>query len=509
MNDVVWPPLPDWFWYVIVFAYGAIVGSFLNVVIYRLPLGKHLSNPPSTCPACNYKLTFWDNIPLLSFVFLGARCRLCRNPISWRYFCVELLTACLWTLLYERTVTSNVLTQVDFVLQALVVSVLVALVFIDLDHFIAPDELTVFAAVAGFGRAGAMLALGYAMGEPYFPEVRKALTYFGWVPVALVGALAYAGLLFLVSFVTFIVYAREENETVMAVARRFFVFDDETVAVVQEGGSVDGAEAAQVPQPLVGSTPENSSEASRSESGEAPVEQSENVEASGEDEEGEAPRLAFSPAFLCGVSTLLMAPLLGVKSLGFFVVPFVLFVLISRRGDSVGTTARRFFQSADLGPPVTGDPNDVSSLAQQEADQFAKEAETGRHGGMGLGDAKLAIGLGAVLGPGLAMLSLGFATLFGAVTGVTLAARHGRSLRIGLPFVPFMAVGAIVSMLYGPAVVQWYSGFLYPEPVRQPTPAEVRRDEKARERRAKGIPDKIGAGAKEPAGAPQPPDPTR
>jgi len=350
------------------------------------------------------------------------------------------------------------------------------------------------------------MGLAFSMGEPYWPEMRAALTYFGWVPVAAVGALAYAGLLFLVSWATFVVYAREENETVLAVARRFFVFDDETVAAAQPDAAVPSA-----PEPLatngpsagiVDAVPDLNAPASaeiapRDRATDAPAGQgaSDDEKVVGDDaeDEGEAPRLAFSPAFLCAVCTLLMAPLIGFRALWFFAVPLILFVLISRRGDSWRRTFERFFRSDDLGPPVTGEPGDVSALAQAEADQFAKEAETGRHGGMGLGDAKLAIGLGAVLGPGLAMLSLGFATLLGAVTGVTLAARHGRSLRIGLPFVPFMAVGAIVSMLYGPSVVQWYSGFLYPEPVRQPTPAELRRDQKARERREKGIADKASA----------------
>ncbi|MFM7322023.1 MAG: prepilin peptidase, partial [Armatimonadota bacterium] len=421
---------------------------------YRLPLGKHLSNPPSTCPSCNYKLTFWDNIPLLSFLFLGARCRLCHNPISWRYFCVELVTACLWTLLYHQMVDSTLLSQIHFVLQALLVAVLVALVFIDLDHFIAPDELTVMGATLGFGRDIALLGLAFGMGDPIWSEMRARFLYLGWIPFSVVGAAVYAGILFFVSFATFVYYAREDGESIPAVARRFFDFsEEETVAAAEAPGDVASSE-----------TPR---EATSEEDGEA---------------EGEAPRLAFSPAFLCLVSTLAMLPLLGVWAMLFFAVPFLLFLLISRRGDPVPVAASRFFRSADLGPPVTGDT--TIAAAQDEADQFANEAETGKHGGMGLGDVKLAVGLGAMLGPGLAMLSLGFATAFGAITGIALAAKHGRSLRIGLPFVPFMAIGAIVSQLYGAQVVAWYSRFLNPEPPRVLSPGEVRRMEKEKERAA-------------------------
>lgn len=497
MSEFVWPPLPDWFWYPIVFLYGTFVGSFLNVVIYRLPLGKHLSNPPSTCPApaCNYKLTFWDNIPLLSFIFLGGRCRLCRNPISWRYFCVELITGCLWTLLYHQVADTSGLSWVHFVLQALLVSVLVALVFIDLDHFIAPDELTLLAAVLGVGRDIALLGLGWYMGSPIWDEVRARFTYFGWAPFSLVGAAVYAGLLFLVSLLTFVYYAREEGESIPAVFRRYFDFsEEEVVAAAQPEAPTPDGDAVEETEGDEKSTPEE------------------------EEEEGEAPRLAFSPAFLCAAAALTMAPLVRVWAPLFFVVPFLLFLLISRRGESLQATARRFFRSDDLGPP--GSAEAVVAASQAEADQFAREAETGQHGGMGMGDVKLAVGIGAMLGPGLALLSLGFATLFGAVTGIALAAKHRRSLRIGLPFVPFMAVGAIVAMLYGPSIVSWYGGLINPPTPRPLTPGELRRQEMDRLRGGRPRPQpRFGTGPRPEVSAPRPettaprpatpPDPTR
>lgn len=72
---------------------GACVGSFLNVVIYRIPAGESVVSPPSHCPKCNYKLRWFDNIPILSWVFLRARCRKCGTPISFQYPLVELLIA--------------------------------------------------------------------------------------------------------------------------------------------------------------------------------------------------------------------------------------------------------------------------------------------------------------------------------------------------------------------------------------------------------------------------------
>jgi prepilin signal peptidase PulO-like enzyme (type II secretory pathway) len=108
--------------------------------------------------------------------------------------------------------------------------------------------------------------------------------------------------------------------------------------------------------------------------------------------------------------------------------------------------------------------NEMEAQLRAEADQFAVEAESGKHGVMGLGDAKLALAIGAVLGPGPALLSMFFATFAGALTGITLARIHGRTLRLALPFGPFMALGAIVVMLYGAQILDWYFGTFMPPP---------------------------------------------
>jgi leader peptidase (prepilin peptidase)/N-methyltransferase len=84
--------VPDWIWFVFIFVFGCCVGSFLNVVIYRLPRDESLIKPPSACPACGRGIRFYDNIPLVSWLLLGAKCRYCKAPISPRYFVIELLT---------------------------------------------------------------------------------------------------------------------------------------------------------------------------------------------------------------------------------------------------------------------------------------------------------------------------------------------------------------------------------------------------------------------------------
>lgn len=91
---------PEWIWLLFIFAFGACVGSFLNVVIYRLPLDKSIVFPPSSCPHCGMQIAFYDNIPLVSWLVLRGRCRGCRARISPRYLLIELVTALLFIGIY-------------------------------------------------------------------------------------------------------------------------------------------------------------------------------------------------------------------------------------------------------------------------------------------------------------------------------------------------------------------------------------------------------------------------
>src|ERR1700730_16065131 len=85
------------------FALGAIVGSFLNVVIYRYPREESIVFPGSHCPHCNAPIRWYDNIPILSFVILRGRCRACRAPIAIRYALVELANALFYLAIFQRT----------------------------------------------------------------------------------------------------------------------------------------------------------------------------------------------------------------------------------------------------------------------------------------------------------------------------------------------------------------------------------------------------------------------
>ncbi len=116
---------------------GASIGSFLNVVIWRLPRKENLSHPGSHCPRCNRPIRWFDNLPVVSWLLLRARCRACLAPIAWRYPFVELLTATLFVLAALRFPN-----PLDATAIALLLAALVAITFIDIDHRIIPDAIT-------------------------------------------------------------------------------------------------------------------------------------------------------------------------------------------------------------------------------------------------------------------------------------------------------------------------------------------------------------------------------
>lgn len=128
------------------FVFGAVIGSFLNVVIHRLPdRSRSIAFPPSHCPRCSTPIRWYDNIPLLSYLLLRGRCRACRQPISPRYPLVELCMACLSMALYARFGPS-----LAFVYYFPFLAALLAIIFIDIDHQIIPDVISLPGIVLGF-----------------------------------------------------------------------------------------------------------------------------------------------------------------------------------------------------------------------------------------------------------------------------------------------------------------------------------------------------------------------
>jgi leader peptidase (prepilin peptidase) / N-methyltransferase len=147
-----WSVVPFHFWSLSFFVLGCIVGSFLNVCIYRMPLDLSVVSPPSHCPHCKYAIPFYLNIPLVTWLWLGGKCKNCRAPISPRYFIVELLTgvAFLSCWLKFGDVNHPLPSLALALVYAIFLAGLICATFIDFEHFIIPDEITLGGIVVGF-----------------------------------------------------------------------------------------------------------------------------------------------------------------------------------------------------------------------------------------------------------------------------------------------------------------------------------------------------------------------
>ncbi len=151
-----WATVPFHFWTAAIFVFGSMVGSFLNVCIYRMPLGLSVVSPPSHCPNCKYSIPAYLNVPLFTWLFLRGRCRNCGNPISSRYFLVELLTGTLFAAAWIWFGHASAWLALAY---CLVLAGLIVATFIDFEHFIIPDEITIGGMVAGFVCSFALPAL--------------------------------------------------------------------------------------------------------------------------------------------------------------------------------------------------------------------------------------------------------------------------------------------------------------------------------------------------------------
>ncbi len=193
--------LPPPFVYIIVGVLGAIIGSFLNVVIHRLPHEESIIFPNSRCPQCGGAIAFYDNIPVISYVALRARCRSCKAHISARYPAVELLTAMLFVAVTWHAGLTPVLP-----FDLLFVSAVIALIFIDAEHMLLPNAITYPGIVFA---VSARLSIPYLVGPPYhFDDLPGLMTgAFAGYPLwsvsligALIGALIGGGSLWLMGW---------------------------------------------------------------------------------------------------------------------------------------------------------------------------------------------------------------------------------------------------------------------------------------------------------------------
>jgi len=184
----------EWIWLVFIFAFGACIGSFLNVVIYRLPRDKSLVSPPSTCPACNTPIRFYNNIPFFSWLILRGKCPDCKTPISCRYFLIELTTAIVFGGLYlyffwfqyrQTGLVGDTATQQFFggtgwlfyLVNITLFAVFLAASAIDMERWIIPLELCWFVTIVGLvvsGVAEFVIGSGVVLEYELFPTVAES-----------------------------------------------------------------------------------------------------------------------------------------------------------------------------------------------------------------------------------------------------------------------------------------------------------------------------------------------
>ncbi len=185
-------PVPSWLVQLFVFAIGAMIGSFLNVCIYRMPREQSIVWPGSRCPHCEHPIAWYDNIPVVSFLALHAACRHCQQPIRWRYPLVELLTGLVSIAVVRRFgLTPIGLVDLVFVYGLIVIS------FIDVEFQIIPDEISLGGLAFGLVVSG------------MFPALHATDSRWLALGRSLVGAVVGAGLLYGIGVVGDFVFRKE------------------------------------------------------------------------------------------------------------------------------------------------------------------------------------------------------------------------------------------------------------------------------------------------------------
>lgn len=185
------------------FCFGAVIASFLNVVIYRVPIGGSIVTPPSHCPKCNSSIKWWQNIPVLSYLFLRGKCANCKERISLRYPFVEFLGGVLFLASFMHIVPSYGFTIYSLLMLALYwiwISLMIVGTFIDFDYKLLPDFVTV---------GGMILGIIYSLAMIFSSKFVLSTSYFAPLLVSLLGLVVGFGLLWIIRFIGSKAFKRE------------------------------------------------------------------------------------------------------------------------------------------------------------------------------------------------------------------------------------------------------------------------------------------------------------
>jgi len=356
------------------FILGAVIGSFLNVVIYRLPAGLSVNEPKrSFCPHCKAQIPWHQNIPIFSWLLLRGKCAKCGAPIAFRYFAVELLTAWLFLLIWNQCLNGGTLLLV--LPLWVLVSLMISATFIDIDHFIIPDEMTLGGLAAG-------LVFSFAI-----PALMNQDSHWMGLLWSAIGA----------GFGYLLLWGVVEAGK-LAFGKKKLKFDPPAeFRWTRQGEDAEFAVAEE--------------------------------------------KMLWSDIFSREKDQLVMeaeAPLVDGQSLE-------------------ETTTLRFFYNRLVLPgreilldTLTTISGKVRSIV------VPREA-------MGFGDVKFIACIGAFLGWKAVLFTIGSASAIGAVAGVGLILAGRRNASGRIPFGPYLALGALLWIVAGPALIDWYAGFLRPE----------------------------------------------
>ena len=179
----------DIFIIVYVIVIGLLIGSFLNVCIYRIPNEKSIIKPPSSCGSCGTRLKPLDLIPVFSYIFLGGKCRYCKKRFSSSYMIVELINSIIYTLAYFRYGISA-----EMVFSFFLISLLIIVTFIDLDTYTIPDGLVITGLIGGAVLFLYHIFVGYNL-----------FTSTAWY-YPLLGMISSSGILFIIAIIGLIIY---------------------------------------------------------------------------------------------------------------------------------------------------------------------------------------------------------------------------------------------------------------------------------------------------------------
>ena len=379
---------------------GLLIGSFLNVVIHRVPLGESVIFPNSHCPHCSAAIRPVDNIPVISFLLLKGRCRTCHASISWRYPAVELLTAAIFIIV---AVKSGLTWQTG--LELVFACVMISLVFIDAIHHLLPNVITypaiVFALAAATARAGWGEPINYSFDISFV--FQSADASFPRISAAVIGGLLLAmaaPLFWFLDWLDLLLY------------NKYFEWEDMN-AESEEENRADNL----------------SSEFTQSEHPTNPV----STTLASEEEAERRYRRTISAAMIFG---LVVAATWAIAVLW----------LSPKFPDAFSQAYGGLWRAV-----VAALIGSVPIWWLRAAYFYIRGAE-----GMGLGDVKLMAIIGAFLGWQGAIGVLLFGSILGSVTGIYMAWRSQRGLKTALPFGVCLGIAALIVLLTAKPFFLWY-----------------------------------------------------